>query len=63
MQRVPGRPLLQTNALRMAAVLADLQLRLHALDPTPLARAPPRARSPSVMAIFTRRTFSSSAAW
>jgi len=39
MQRVPGRALLETNAARMARVLADLQLRLHALDPAALARA------------------------
>ena len=39
MQRVPGRALLATNAVRMATVLADLQLRLHALDPAALARA------------------------
>ncbi|HEY2993370.1 MAG TPA: phosphotransferase [Methylomirabilota bacterium] len=39
MERRPGRPLLETRALGMGAVLADLQLRLHALDPAPLARA------------------------
>ena len=39
MERVPGRPLLEARAAGMGAVLADLQLRLHALDPAPLARA------------------------
>ena len=39
MERLPGRALLETRAVGMGAVLADLQLRLHALDPTPLARA------------------------
>lgn len=39
MERLAGRPLLETRALGMGAVLADLQLRLHALDPAPLARA------------------------
>ena len=39
MERLPGRPLLETRALNMGAVLADLQCRLHALDPAPLSRA------------------------
>ena len=39
MERLPGRPLLETRAIGMGAVLADLQCRLHALDPAPLARA------------------------
>ena len=39
MERVPGRPLLEARAIGMGAVLADLQLRLHALDPAPLAGA------------------------
>lgn len=38
MERLPGRPLLEARAVRMGAVLADVQLRLHALDPAPLAR-------------------------
>jgi aminoglycoside phosphotransferase (APT) family kinase protein len=38
MERLPGRPLLETRVVGMGAVLADLQLRLHALDGTPLAR-------------------------
>ena len=43
MERRPGRPLLETRALGMGAVLADLQLRLHALDAAPLARVLGRA--------------------
>jgi len=39
MERLPGRPLLDARAIGMGAVLADAQLRLHALDPAPLARA------------------------
>ena len=39
MKRVPGRALLETNAVRMAIVLADLHLRLHALHPANLSRA------------------------
>jgi aminoglycoside phosphotransferase (APT) family kinase protein len=39
MERLPGRPLLESSPLGMGAVLADAQLRLHALDPAPLARA------------------------
>lgn len=38
MERRPGRPLLSARAVGMGAILADLQLRLHALDPAPLAR-------------------------
>jgi aminoglycoside phosphotransferase (APT) family kinase protein len=38
MERLPGRPLLETRAVGMGAVLADMHLRLHALDPAPLAR-------------------------
>ena len=39
MERVPGRPLLELGVLQMADALAELQRRLHALDPAPLARA------------------------
>ena len=39
MERLPGRPLMQTRVVGMGTRLAELQLRLHALDPTPLARA------------------------
>ena len=39
MQRLPGRPLLATRPIGMGGVLADLQLRLHELDPAPLAHA------------------------
>jgi aminoglycoside phosphotransferase (APT) family kinase protein len=39
MERRPGRSLLETRAIGMGGVLADLQLRLHALDAAPLARA------------------------
>jgi len=38
MTRLPGRPLV-ARPIGMAAVLLDAQLRLHALDPAPLARA------------------------
>jgi aminoglycoside phosphotransferase (APT) family kinase protein len=38
MERLSGRTLLETRAVGMGAVLADLQLRLHALDSAPLAR-------------------------
>ena len=37
MERLPGRTLLETRKLGMGTVLADLQLRLHALDSAPLA--------------------------
>jgi len=38
MQRRPGRPLVATHSLGMGRVLADVQVRLHALDAAPLAR-------------------------
>ena len=43
MERLPGRPLIEASPLGMGAVLAGAQLRLHALDPAPLARALGRA--------------------
>jgi aminoglycoside phosphotransferase (APT) family kinase protein len=39
MERRPGRPLLAAQRLGIAGLLAQTQLRLHALDPTPLLRA------------------------
>lgn len=38
MERLPGRTLLETRVVGMGTVLADLQLRLHALDAAPLGR-------------------------
>jgi aminoglycoside phosphotransferase (APT) family kinase protein len=39
MERVPGRPMLEVRKFDMAGLLAELQLRLHDLDPEPLVRA------------------------
>src|SRR5919106_2803990 len=39
MERLPGAPLLAAHPLEMDRVLLDAQLRLHALDAAPLARA------------------------
>jgi aminoglycoside phosphotransferase (APT) family kinase protein len=39
MERVPGRPMLEARKLNVARVLAEMQLRLHDLDPEPLLRA------------------------
>ena len=39
MERVAGRPLFEVGLRAMPATLARLQLRLHALDPAPVARA------------------------
>jgi aminoglycoside phosphotransferase (APT) family kinase protein len=45
MERLPGRPLLDAHIIGMGAILAAAQLRLHALDPAPLAAALGRAAS------------------
>ncbi len=39
MERLPGRPLMETRVVGMGTRLAELQVRLHALDPATLARA------------------------
>jgi aminoglycoside phosphotransferase (APT) family kinase protein len=39
MERVPGRPMLEVGKLHMAGLLAEMQLRLHDLDPEPLVQA------------------------
>ena len=39
MERLPGTPLMSTRPLGMDRPLLEAQLRLHALDPAPLARA------------------------
>ncbi|HEV8438105.1 MAG TPA: phosphotransferase [Methylomirabilota bacterium] len=39
MERVPGRPLLETRVFGLARVLVELQLRLHALDAQALRQA------------------------
>jgi len=39
MERVPGRPMLEVRKFDIAGLLAELQLRLHDLDPEPLVRA------------------------
>jgi len=39
MERLPGRPMLEVRKFDIAALLAELQLRLHDLDPEPLVRA------------------------
>ena len=39
MEWLPGRSLLTTRVVGMGAILAGLQVRLHALDPKPLAQA------------------------
>jgi aminoglycoside phosphotransferase (APT) family kinase protein len=39
MERVPGRPLISARPVGMDRPLLQAQLRLHALDPAPLARA------------------------
>ncbi len=39
MERLPGTPLISTRPLGMDRPLIEAQLRLHALDPAPLARA------------------------
>jgi aminoglycoside phosphotransferase (APT) family kinase protein len=39
MERVGGRPLLERGVVGAGTTLAELQLRLHALDPGPVARA------------------------
>ena len=39
MERVPGRPLLEAGRAGVGRALAEMQARLHALDPEPLLRA------------------------
>ena len=39
MERLPGTPLISTRPVGMDRPLLEAQLRLHALDPAPLARA------------------------
>jgi aminoglycoside phosphotransferase (APT) family kinase protein len=39
MERLPGKPLLQARYLNLSRILADTQLRLHALDAEALLRA------------------------
>lgn len=39
MERLPGTPLISTRPVGMDRLLLEAQLRLHALDPAPLARA------------------------
>jgi len=39
MERLPGTPLISTRPVGMDRLLLEAQLRLHALDPAPIARA------------------------
>ena len=43
MERLPGRPILEVRWVGVASVLAEMQLRLHALDAGPLLEAMDRA--------------------
>jgi aminoglycoside phosphotransferase (APT) family kinase protein len=56
MERMAGRPLIATGLLGMTRVLAELQLRLHGLDPSPLAKALGEAATfDGYLAALTRR--------